>query len=1148
MKIRKLSKGFAKPSPFLVSLGAAGATLLLSSVFVALAFQSNSSDLLSVLGKGQPFSQRIARGETQYHRMTAGPRQYLRLMFSSTTLNLRLTLLGPDRSKILEQDCPRNTPTPISFIADVAGEYVVKVQPLKEEFVAGDCKISLANLREEKPDDRHRITAENLMLEGTRLSGLESPVALRSAIKMYEQAANAWNAAGDQREQASTFRAIAELFHKLGQPQEALAYSQNAQRISQALNDVDAEAEALNSIGYAYLTLGETDNAWKNCYRALELSRCTGNHRVEAESLNDLGEVLYGFSKLQQSIGYYQEAITIWRELADDLGQARTLLNFGYTYSDLGEPNKALEFDRQALTYWKAANNKRGQALTLTALGRLNSRLGESQEAIRYFNQAMPLARLVGDQTEEARILNGLGFVQESLGEQQKAIEYYNLALCLFQAVSYPNGEASTYFEIGRAYFSLADLQHAFEFFQRSYVMCQSVSDKRLESYALRGMGLVYDEQGNKPKALEAYRKALPIYQKEKDRRGEALTQNSIGHIYQQQGKLQVAIECYKKALALNQAAGDRNRESQTLYNLACAERDRGQFAVARSMIQNALEIVESLRTKVASRDLRTSYFATIQQYYQLDVDLLMQSQKQGTTNNWASQALEVNERARARSLLDLLGESRIDVGKGTDAALVQRLRAVQQELAARSERNIQLLSAKASLEEIAAINREISALTEERDKLEAQIRLTHPHYAALTQPQPLSAQEIQQLLTSEVLLLELSLGDKRSYVWAVTPTEVKGYELAGRAQIERAAEELYRVMAPDDDAPLQLDQQRAELFWKKAEALSELILAPVANELGQKRLVIVADGILLYIPFSVLPKPGAKGATSLKRGAERQTETRPIPLVVEHEIVNLPSASTLAVLRREAAGRKEAPKMIAVLADPVFDANDWRLLSLHAQPTPVAANGDTLSQLLERRLKRGGILKRLRGTLGEAKAIEDLTAPSDRLIAVGFDANLRQATSPELGQFRIIHFATHGLLNSDNPSLSSLVFSLFDKEGNRQDGNLRLQDIYNLRLPAELVVLSACETGLGKEFKGEGLIGLTRGFMYAGAPRVMASLWKVDDEPTAKLMRYFYEHLLKEKMSPAAALRAAQLTLSQDAEWSAPYHWGSFVLQGEWK
>jgi CHAT domain-containing protein len=298
-------------------------------------------------------------------------------------------------------------------------------------------------------------------------------------------------------------------------------------------------------------------------------------------------------------------------------------------------------------------------------------------------------------------------------------------------------------------------------------------------------------------------------------------------------------------------------------------------------------------------------------------------------------------------------------------------------------------------------------------------------------------------------------------------------------------------------------------------------------------------------------------------------------PLMVDHEIINLPSASVMAVLRRETRQRKAAAKAVAVLADPVFGADDSRVVKKPGtrsndevvktqSPAPVsvmrrkapgraAAPARPLTEV-QRALRDVGVSRdglavpRLLSTGVEADAILSVTEAGGGWKAVGFDASLATATSPELRQYRIVHFATHGLMNNEHPELSGLVLSLVDKQGRPQDGFLRLHDIYNLNLPADLVVLSACNTGLGKDVRGEGLVGIVRGFMYAGAARVIASLWKVDDDATAELMTRFYRHMLQENQRPAAALRAAQVEMWQQKRWRSPYFWAGFVLQGEWK
>jgi CHAT domain-containing protein len=321
-----------------------------------------------------------------------------------------------------------------------------------------------------------------------------------------------------------------------------------------------------------------------------------------------------------------------------------------------------------------------------------------------------------------------------------------------------------------------------------------------------------------------------------------------------------------------------------------------------------------------------------------------------------------------------------------------------------------------------------------------------------------------------------------------------------------------------------------------------------VAQRLGGKRLIVVAPGTLSYLPFAALPAP--------------EGEKRPAgdyePLIAKHEVVSIPSASVLSIIRREMAGRQRAAKSVAVLADPVFEESDPRMdeakngNSSGKQPATRGADAE-LSELA-RAIRTMNFpdarygFTRLPFSRYEADGVIALAPKGTGLKATDFNASRDLAKSRQLSEYRIVHFATHGLLNSERPELSGLVFSLFNRERKSQDGFLRLHEIYNLQFNADLVVLSACETGLGKEIKGEGLIGLTRGFMYSGTPRVVASLWNVDDLATAELMKLFYQGMLKDGLPAGAALRAAQLELFRQKRWASPYFWAGFVLHGEWK
>ncbi len=400
-------------------------------------------------------------------------------------------------------------------------------------------------------------------------------------------------------------------------------------------------------------------------------------------------------------------------------------------------------------------------------------------------------------------------------------------------------------------------------------------------------------------------------------------------------------------------------------------------------------------------------------------------------------------------------------------------------------------------------------------------------------------------------MLLEYSLGIDKSYLWAVTGTEFVSYELPGRPQIEDLARQLYRSLTAQQPNPGEtFDQRQARAREAEAELpsqianLSKLLLAPVADKLGRKRLIIVSDGALQYIPFQALTKP-VKASNNNSVAGSVAEEAR--ALILDHEIINEPSASTLALLLSESAQREPASKSVAILADPVFASDDPRVKSTSSGPSQATLGAQPNAEVVgafrdvEKALN-GDNIPRLLASRGEADAIISIVPWRSGFKAIDFNANRAAVATGDLGQYHIVHFATHAILDNEHPQFSGIVLSLVDQKGQQQDGFLRLSDIYNLKLPVDLVVLSACQTGLGKDVQGEGLIGLTRGFMYAGASGVVASLWKVDDEATAELMKHFYAGLFDKGLTPAAALREAQLALRQQKRWHEPYYWAGFV------
>jgi CHAT domain-containing protein len=629
------------------------------------------------------------------------------------------------------------------------------------------------------------------------------------------------------------------------------------------------------------------------------------------------------------------------------------------------------------------------------------------------------------------------------------------------------------------------------------------------------------------------------------DRQGEAVTLNYLGRIFDLSSEPQKALDYYGKALPIWRAVGDRNGEVAALYGMARAESELDDLVKASQHTEAALAIINSLRTKVASRNLRASYFASVQDLYKLHIDLLMRLHRRQPTAGFDAAALKAYEQARARSLIDMLAEASADIRQGVDPGVLARERSLQQMLNIEAERQIRLFSGQHTEESAAAVRRKIEELLTQLLAIEAELKAHSPRYAALTQPAPLGLAEIQTAVTDDTtLLLEYSLGEKRSYLWAVTATSFSSYELPPRATIEAAARRCYDLLTARnryvkfetaDEKRERVRQADAE-YPNAATALSNILLGPVAAQLKGKRLLVVPDGALEYLPFAALAAPGRSPF---------------VPLMVHHEVTSIPSASTLAILRREIRGRAPADKVVAVFADPVFDKDDERVTGgvsraaggHHGAPAPVIAASD-VDELSADEVQS---LPRLPYTRQEAEAILALAPAKERKAALGFDANRAAAMSDDLSKYRIIHFATHSFLDSLHPELSGIALSMLDRQGKPQEGFLRSHEVFNLRLGAELVVLSGCRTGLGKEVKGEGLYGMTRGFMYAGSKRVMVSLWDVQDQATARLMSDFYRGLLGPKRPHAAeALRAAQIALWREGRWKAPYYWAGFVLQGE--
>jgi tetratricopeptide (TPR) repeat protein len=925
----------------------------------------------------------------------------------------------------------------------------------------------------------------------------------------------------DKRSQALRLLAEAEELVKQGRDSlpKAIEKYQSALLLLEAADDRVREGMTLVFLGQVYDRLGEKQKALDCFERGAAISHQAGTPKWEGNSLYGMGLVYSSLGEYKKALDFFSRALPLRRAATDRFAEAVTLNNLGLTYLATARYQEALEALLEALPIRRELKDNLGEAYTLEAIGSVYYSLGDFGKAIEYYDQALPVLQSRKNQPIQAYILNDLGLNYWILGKSQKALDYYGKALAIWTVLDNVQGKA----------------------------------------YTLNNEGMAYNSLGERQKALDLYLQALDL--EVKDRKAAAYTQHNIGDVLTELNRDDEALDHYKEALALKQSIEDRDGEAATLAGIARLDRKRGDLAAARREIEAALGIIESLRTRVAPQGLRASYFGSKSDYYEFYVDLLMSLDKNEPGAGWDIAALRASDRARARSLLDSLGATRARISP--EPAVVDRERLLGQQLEASATRLTAVLAGAHSEEQAVAARQAVDAALIEAEGARAAIRSQNPRYAGLTDPSPLGIDEIWRLLDDQTMLLEYSLGTERSFLWVVTAGRVSSFELAGRAAIDSAARHVIELITERNRRPPGETPEKARARIARADAeyrvaartLADMVLGRVASELGDRRLVIIPDGALQYLPFGALPLPSSKSGRP-RTGASRAHKTLESeayrPLMADHEIVDLPSALVLATLRDDVAVRKPAPKLLAVLADPVFQADDPRVSPAGQAPSSAAAGPAGTKEGEPNASQRAdgppAGLSRLYFSRAEAEAIAALVPGENRMVALDFAASKATVESEAMGQYRILHYATHSIVDTEHPELSGIVLSTVDIKGQPLDGYVRLFEIYNLKLQADLVVLSACRTAMGREIKREGMMSITRGFMYAGSPRVVSSLWNVDDKATAELMKGFYNGMLVEGLRPAAALRAAQIAMWKRRCCSEPFFWGAFIIQGEWK
>lgn len=965
----------------------------------------------------------------------------------------------------------------------------------------------------------------------------------------------------------------------------AIAAYQNALKLAQADRLVAEEAKTLDELAIFYrsqkqypqaletferaLTIGKTVNAplWQ-AYILMQIAtthNSAGEKEQAIELYNQVLSRLQAIKALPVAIGSVEQQFVVETgqfSLALNFSSEGTALNFGLNGF---RANHGTEFI-SAMTLVLLINQSEAyrslgeyqQALhTLNQLQQLLSSFPQALSA-QTTNHPSPTQTTSEKNTELPLELFSFvpplisGLVYSDLGQGERALESFSQAQQSFQQLTKLAKQGGAPEQLDKVLLPLfysalkpALTKVGIKETQTSFATLlnqgiSSIEDPQTKALHLLFISSFFQAAEQNEKAIDAYQQGLSALETNPNpalKFFRAAILNSMGETFVKMGKLPDARKAYSQALTLSQEIKDEGGQATALYNIGKLDLETQAYDAALAALNQALPLAKSKSPK-----------------QEADIRLAIAMAERGRGNFLASRSQVEQAISRIESSPD---QSDTTSGEGTPtkASILQSYIDLATYFASKQNYyqfyvDLLMQQHKQQPDQGYAVQ---ALEASERSRARSLLALLDQ---ANNSPQPGSAPPknsrdatlgqaprlatIQQLLDEDTLLLEYMLGEKRSYLWAVDKNGVSVYELPDRATIEATARSFY------DFLTIPSQRIRPNKTARAGIALSQMVLGPVAGRLRQKQVVIVADGFLQYIPFSALPvlKPvQAKPVVPSRQikpgqpGTMRVDLNNPIawePWLMQSEVVSLPSASILNLTRRLWSDRRKPSKELAVLADPILTPSDDRLSLTPAQ-----------------RGEYGQIdqyYPRLRGTAEEANQILQLVPVGERLERTGFAASRQTAISPDLSQYRILHFATHGLLDTSNPARSGIVFSILNPQGALQRSNLTTTDVFKLKLDADLVVLSGCRTGLGKEVQGEGLIGLTGGLMYAGARGVLVSLWSVDDEATSAFMTRFYRSLLEEKLSPSRALREAQLFMQKDPRWRQPYYWAAFVLQGDWR
>ena len=966
---------------------------------------------------------------------------------------------------------------------------------------------------------------------------------------------SALTAAQDPWSQVTIWQAIGDVLDDQREPQPAREAYAEALEISQkAWGESLVVARAMFDLGLTDKDLADFESAHRYLQGALELQEkfAPGSLAVGA-SLNNLGSVTHWRGDMEGSQDYFERALKIRQQLApNSLLVASTVNNLGSMALSRGDLKLAADHLEEALELRaELAPGSLHEAASLSNLAGVFFFRGDLESAAEYLTRALAIRqKLAPDSLDVAASLGNLGSVADSRGDLEASIQYIQRDLEITQKLA-PDSlrVAFVLTNLGKVALDKGDLDFSQECLEGALEIQRKLAPNSLDlARSLYNLGNVALERGELEQATDYHQRSLSLRQELSP--GSLFLAGSLadlGKVAVQSQQLELANDYFNRALKIrSHLAQGSAEEAETLYELGKLSRQQDEPQLASDYFQKSLASLEAAASKLGgSHRLQAGFRSGFVWYYRDAIDLLLELGQ-------PEEAFHILERSRARSFLALLAERETVFSADIPAELDQARRrlAVQYD---RTQQQIVNLSPDDQAEELEAVLNRLRELRDEYDNIEQQIRQASPKLAALQYPQPRKLAEVQEALDPGTVLLSYSVGREQTVLFAVTRED--GF----RAEVlDLGEEELRRDVELFLNLIRQSTNPESRLFGRvtsTGKRLYSSLVAPVIDIVDHhERILIVPDGPLHHFPFGALVRPRDSSTLSGKEWSYL-AEEKPIYFTL--------SGTVYAEQRKllpESRPAGDVPESVGMVAfgDPLYRQEPAggtdRATVAATDSTVTVGQADAQVRAASKRFS----FDSLPGTRHEVERIAELYRGAGTRTYLGADATEERAKAIGRGP-RYVHFATHGLLDERTPLDSALVLSLDEQltEG-RENGLLQVWEIFErLRLDADLVVLSACQTAKGELLGGEGLIGLTRAFQYAGARSVAATLWSVDDPTTSELMVRFYRHL-RAGVPKAEALRAAQMELmrapieiqrgervvKKDA--SAPYYWAAFQLYGE--